>query len=85
MRLIEKLELKQLSGVNYRPKSSAANKANFKKVFDVLRTKNEMNLKYIYDEDPILESKNEAILEFLEHIKHVYRHTAKYVINRKKE
>lgn len=72
-RLIEKLENREILGVNYKPKSAAACKANIKRVLEVLRTKKDMNLKYLYEEDTLYECFSENVAEFLMQIKHAYR------------
>lgn len=77
-KLIERLENKEITGVNYKPRSSAACKANIKRVLEVLRLKKDMSLKYLYDEDTLYEGSAENVTEFLLQIKHAYRLTFKY-------
>ncbi len=77
-RILEKLENKEIMGVNYKPRSSAACKSNIKRVLELLRQKKDMNLKYLYDEDTLYAASALNIIEFLNHIKYAYRLTSKY-------
>ena len=79
---MEKLENREILGINYKPRSSAACKSNIKRVLELLRGRKDMNLKYLYDEDTLYESISHNIIEFLSHIKYAYRLTFKYYCNK---
>lgn len=79
-RIIEKLENKEIAGINYKPRNPASCKANIKRVLEHLRTKKDMNLKYLYDEDILYSAEKQYIIEFLNHVRYAYRLTYKYFI-----
>lgn len=79
-RIIEKLENKELVGINYKPRNAASCKSNIKKVLEFLRTKKDMNLKYLYNEEILFAAEKENIIEFLSHVRYAYRLTYKYYI-----
>lgn len=64
-KLLEKLEIKEIPGVNYKPKTMAACLVNIRKAYSILKNKASMKHKYLNDEELIYKGRRDIILEFL--------------------
>jgi hypothetical protein len=76
-RLIEKLEMIEIPGINPKPKTMAGCIVNIRKVFNILKKKPGFSVKLLYDEESVYNCETEFLLELLDGIKSVYRASAK--------
>lgn len=69
---MEYLEKKKILGINYNPKNKASCIANFKKIIEVLKKNPKIDMKYLLDENALLQASTEYIMKLLENIRNAY-------------
>jgi hypothetical protein len=70
--LVSTLELQEITGITKQPKSKAASLHNIRKALEVLRTKKNMPLEYLWSELEIFQGLPEVICGLLEHVRKAY-------------
>jgi len=70
--LMEVLEHKEIEGINFNPKTSAASLNNIRRVLGILKNKWKIPLMYIYSEHEIFNGDKEVIQGLLKNIKNAY-------------
>ena len=72
--LVSKLERRDISGINKKPRTKAASLHNIKRVLEVLSEKPSFPWKFQFCDKEILAGKSETIKELMITIRKLYRH-----------
>ena len=76
-KIVEKLEMKEIPGVIWKPRTNASGMVNVRKCFNILSKKPGVNPHNLYCEDKILAGDGLTIRKVLSNIKDAYKFAGK--------